>query len=83
MTTRISNLRNGLQLRAARVLAGLSQEALAKAVGVDPRSVRRWESSITQKPTGCPNDLRIEETLRLNGVALTSTPAIGVQQIIR
>ena len=81
MQTRNPNLVNGRQLRAARALAGMTQDDLARAVGVDARSVRRWEARANKRPTGPPNNLRIEQVLLLKGVALTRIPAVGVHQI--
>ena len=81
MISESSNLVTGRQLRAARALAGLTQYDLACAVGVDARSVRRWEARANKRPTGPPNNLRIEHALRLRGVALTKIPAVGVHQI--
>ena len=39
----MSNIITGRQLRAARILAGLTQKQLAKAVGVHERAARYWE----------------------------------------
>lgn len=36
-------LRNGLHLKAARTLAGLTQAQLADAAGLHANSVKRWE----------------------------------------
>jgi transcriptional regulator with XRE-family HTH domain len=37
------NIVTGRQLRAARILAGLTQKQLAQAVGVHERAARYWE----------------------------------------
>jgi transcriptional regulator with XRE-family HTH domain len=39
----MSNIITGRQLRAARILAGLTQRQLAQAVGVHERAARYWE----------------------------------------
>ena len=36
-----------ISLRAARVNAGLTQEQAAKAIGVSPNTVSRWELGIS------------------------------------
>jgi transcriptional regulator with XRE-family HTH domain len=36
-------LRNGRHLKAARIMAGLTQVQLADAAGLHPNSVKRWE----------------------------------------
>jgi transcriptional regulator with XRE-family HTH domain len=46
------NLVTGRQLRAARVLAGLTQRTLGAALGVDERAVRFWERKHDRRPTG-------------------------------
>lgn len=71
------NLVTGRQLRAGRVLAGLTQKALGAALGIDERAVRFWERKKFSKPTGSPNDRRIEAVLLNYGVALISEPAAG------
>jgi transcriptional regulator with XRE-family HTH domain len=62
------NLVTGRQLRAARVLAGLTQRTLGAALGVDERAVRFWERKHDRRPTSAPNDARIEQTLLDHGV---------------
>ncbi len=42
MTTITANLSTGRELRAARVLAGLTQRTLVAALGVDERQVGFW-----------------------------------------
>jgi transcriptional regulator with XRE-family HTH domain len=51
----MSNIVSGRQIRAARVLAGLTQAELARAAGCHPRSVRYWENKGSNPPT---NDTR-------------------------
>jgi transcriptional regulator with XRE-family HTH domain len=45
------NIISGRQLRAARVLAGLTQRQLADAIGVHERAVRYWEAKEDRPPT--------------------------------
>src|SRR5262249_26021654 len=61
MTYRSSNLVTGLQLRAARTLAGMTQRDLAAALGINERAVRFWERKRDRRPTSSPNDARIEQ----------------------
>jgi transcriptional regulator with XRE-family HTH domain len=80
MTRPISrNLVTGRQLRAARVLAGLTQKALGEALGVDERAVRFWERKYDLRPTGAPNDARIEQVLFDKGVILFTEPTPGAR----
>ncbi len=48
------NLVTGRQLRAARVLAGLTQRTLGAALGVDERAVRFWERKHEGDPPARP-----------------------------
>jgi transcriptional regulator with XRE-family HTH domain len=79
MTTSSKNLVTGRQLRAARVLAGLTQKTLGEALGVDERAVRFWEQKRNRKPTGAPNDARIEQVLLQRGVILFADPTPGAR----
>ncbi len=73
------NLVTGRQLRAARVLAGLTQQTLGAALGVNERAVRFWERKHDRRPTGAPNDRRIEEVLLDHGVLLFAEPTPGAR----
>ena len=76
----MSNIITGRQLRAARILAGLTQRQLAKAVGVHERAARYWELKEDKAPTSTPSSLgRIEAVLRDNGVIVFSIPTAGVR----
>jgi transcriptional regulator with XRE-family HTH domain len=75
------NLVTGRQLRAARVLAGLTQKALGEAAGVSERAVRFWERRYDRRPTSAPNDIRIEQALRERGVLLFCAPTPGVRLV--
>ncbi len=76
----MSNLVSGRQIRAARMLAGLTQADLARAAGCHPRSVRYWESKGNNPPTNVVFTLdSIEQALFGYGVILFSTPTPGVR----
>ena len=79
MARHSNNLINGRQLRAARVLAGLTQRTLGAALGVDERAVRFWERKHDRRPTTAPNDARIEQALLDKGVILFSEPTPGAR----
>ena len=75
--TRRDRLVAGKQLKAARVLAGLSQQQLATEVGRSLRAITSWEA-MTGKPTASRKSVeRIEAALHRYGVALYVTPAGG------
>jgi hypothetical protein len=82
MTIGSRNLCSGRQLRAARVMAGLTQKMLAASLGLNERAVRFWEARTDQRPTGAPNDRRIEEVLLDRGVILFSQPTPGARLAI-
>ena len=74
------NIVTGRQLRAARILAGLTQRQLAQAVGVHERAARYWEIKEGKPPTSTPDTLqKIETVLRDYGVIVFSTPTAGVR----
>jgi len=73
------NLVTGRQLRAARVLAGLTQRTLGAALGVDERAVRFWERKHDRRPTSAPNDARIEQALLDHGIVLFAEPTPGAR----
>ena len=73
------NLVTGRQLRAARVLAGLTQRTLGVALGVDERAVRFWERAHNWRPTSAPNDARIEQALLEHGVVIFAEPTPGAR----
>ena len=70
------NLINTRQLRAARIMAGLTQRGLGAALGVDERQIRFWERRI---PTNPRKVARIEQALLANGVALFTEPTAGAR----
>ena len=53
----MSNIVTGRQLRAARILAGLTQKQLAQAVGVCERAARYWELKQHKAPTSTLSSL--------------------------
>ncbi|MGM1058670.1 helix-turn-helix domain-containing protein [Saccharothrix sp. Mg75] len=55
------------QLAVARKIAGHTQETLAEAVGVSPRTVRSWESG-ENRPIFCGTHVRLVEAL---GITVT------------
>jgi transcriptional regulator with XRE-family HTH domain len=66
---------SGKQLKAARVLAGLSQQQLATETGRSLRTITGWEA-MSGKPTASLKSVqRIEAALHRYGVALYATPA--------
>jgi transcriptional regulator with XRE-family HTH domain len=77
-----SNIASGRQIRAARVLAGLTQAELAKATGHHVRAVRYWEGKEDAEPTCVPITLeRIEEAFLRHGVRLFLTPTPGIRLV--
>ena len=76
----MSNIVTGRQLRAARILAGLTQKQLAQAVGVHERAARYWELKEDKAPTSIQSSLEmIEAALRDHGVIVFATPMAGVR----
>jgi transcriptional regulator with XRE-family HTH domain len=78
----MSNIITGRQLRAARVLAGLTQRQLASAVGVHERAARYWELKEDKSPTATPSSLqKIEAALRQHGVIVFAAPTPGARLV--
>jgi transcriptional regulator with XRE-family HTH domain len=76
----MTNIVSGRQIRAARILAGLTQADLARAAGYHPRSVRFWENKGDSPPTNVASTLdSIEEALNRHGVIPFSVPTPGVR----
>jgi len=76
----MSNIVAGRQLRAARILAGLTQKQLAKAVGVHERAARYWELKGDRAPTSTPSSLKkIEAALLAHGVIVFTSPTPGAR----
>ena len=74
-----TNLVTGRQLRAARVLAGLTQRTLGAALGVDERQIRFWERRHHSKPSRGSYHARIEQALLAHGVILFAEPSPGAR----
>jgi transcriptional regulator with XRE-family HTH domain len=64
------------QLKAARALAGLTQQALGHALGVDGRQIRFWERRLPKSPTKLS---AIEAAVEAHGVTFLASPNAGVQ----
>jgi transcriptional regulator with XRE-family HTH domain len=78
MTAIKSNLVSGRQLRAARMLTGLTQAELSTEAGFNPRACRYWERPGNNPPTTTPTTLEaIEAALRRHGVEVFSNPSPG------
>jgi hypothetical protein len=78
----IANIVSGRQLRAARVMAGLSQRELSIESGYGPKAAKYWERHDNKLPTCMPQSLAaIEQTLRRHGVELFSSPTPGCRLI--
>ena len=76
----MSNIISGRQLRAARILAGLTQKQLAQAVGVHERAARYWELKENKPPTSTLSLLEeIEVVLRNHGVIVFASPSPGAR----
>ena len=75
-----SKIVSGRQLRAARVLAGLTQAQLAQQAGFHERACRYWEAQGDNPPTSTPSSLaKIEAALGRNGVAVFRDPTPGTR----
>jgi transcriptional regulator with XRE-family HTH domain len=75
-----TNIVSGRQLRAARVLAGLTQAQLAQQAGFHERACRYWEARGDDPPTTTPSSLaKIEAALGRNGVAVFRDPTPGAR----
>lgn len=76
----MSNIISGRQLRAARILAGLTQRQLAQAVGVHERAARYWELKENKPPTSTTSILEeIEAVSRNHGVIVFASPTAGAR----
>src|SRR6516165_10726278 len=70
-------LLSGKQLKAARVLAGLSQQQLATEAGRSLRTITSWEAMTSKLTASRKSVQRIKAALHRYGVALYVTPAGG------
>jgi transcriptional regulator with XRE-family HTH domain len=77
-----SSIVTGRQLRAARVLAGLTQRELAIESGFAPRAAKYWERRDNKLPTSVPQTLAaLERILREHAVEVFRTPTPGCRLI--
>jgi DNA-binding transcriptional regulator YiaG len=77
-----SSIVSGLQLKAARVMAGLTQAQLSTEAGFNPRAAKYWESRGEKPPTSVASTLlAIETVLRRYGVELFVSPTPGCRFI--
>jgi transcriptional regulator with XRE-family HTH domain len=68
----IDRLRDGRHLRAARILAGLTQQQLAKAAGINVNAVRYWEADDrSSEPWGYAIE-KLVTALRQHGVEVAA-----------
>jgi transcriptional regulator with XRE-family HTH domain len=70
----MSNLVNVRQLRAARTMAGLSQDQFGAAMGLNGRTVRFFERRL---PSSSRKLAMIERALRDHGVLVFASPSPG------
>lgn len=74
---------SGAVVRAARVLAGLTQSELAAAAGVHPKTVGYWERRGSRRRWGEIGLGRIVEALRARGVEVMRGEGEGVRRFVR
>jgi DNA-binding XRE family transcriptional regulator len=75
-----NNLISSRQLRAARVLAGLTQAELATEAGFHRDACQRWESHGDRYPTSTESTLdAITATLERHGVIVFRDPTPGAR----
>jgi hypothetical protein len=76
------NIVSGRQLRAARMLTGLTQVRLSTEAGFAPRARRYWESRGDDPPTSTDGSLEaIEAALLRHGVEVFSHPSPGCRLV--
>jgi transcriptional regulator with XRE-family HTH domain len=72
---------SGAVLRAARIMAGLSQADLARAAGLHPKSVAYWERRGSRGVFGEQGFRRIVEALRVAGVEIMRGECEGARRV--
>ena len=78
----MSNIASGRQLRAARMLTGLTQARLSTEAGFGPRACRYWEGRGNNPPTSVDGSLEaIEVVLLRHGVAVFANPTPGCRLV--
>jgi transcriptional regulator with XRE-family HTH domain len=71
-STEIDRLHDGRHLRAARILAGLTQQQLAEAAAINVNAVRYWEADDrSSEPWGYAID-KLVAALRKHGVEVAT-----------
>jgi DNA-binding transcriptional regulator YiaG len=75
----IDRLHDGRHLRAARILAGLTQQELAEAAAINVNAVRYWEADDrSSEPWGYAID-RLVAALRQHGVEVATVSSYDNQ----
>jgi hypothetical protein len=78
----MSNIASGRQLRAARMLTGLTQAQLSTEAGFAHRACRYWEGRGDNLPTSVDGTLEaIEAALLRHGVEVFSDPSPGCRLV--
>lgn len=72
---------SGAVLRAARVLAGMTQRELATAASLHPKSIAYWERKGSRGRYGEVGVRRIVEALRAHGVEIFGNEGEGVRRV--
>lgn len=72
---------SGAVVRAARVLAGMTQSQLAAAAGVHPKTVGYWERLGSRRWSSEVGLRRIADALRARGVEIIRGEGEGVRRI--
>jgi transcriptional regulator with XRE-family HTH domain len=60
----------GARIRSYRSRSGLTQEALAEAFGVEPRTIRRWEADASRPPDHVRKKLRMSPVMVMQRISL-------------
>jgi hypothetical protein len=82
MTTVNCNLASSRQLKAARILAGLTQSQLSIEAGFNPRAAKYWERWGDAPPSTVPETLdAIEAALLRHGVQVFADPTPGCRLV--
>ena len=73
----LQEFRTGLELKAARTFAGLSQAELASRAGIHPKTIAYWEK---RQRTGMHRRFRkaVTEVFAREGVFFLCGPSLGV-----
>lgn len=74
---------SGAVIRAARILADMTQAELAAAAGVHPKTVGYWERRGSRRRWSEIGSGRIVEALRARGVEVMRGEGEGVRRFVR